>query len=309
MELKHVLLGLFALFALVVVLLIGAAASSDRIIPAPDCVAVIRVNGVISPMPAGGMFSEQAASPSDLAALLDEASADGSIKSVLLEVNSPGGSAVASEEMFSEIWDFDKPVVAYLGEEAASGGYYVAAAADEIVSNPNTLTGSIGARFEIINYAQLLSNIGVRQESIASGDLKDIGAPYRNMTDEERTLLSGITNETFQNFLSDVRAGREGKLVEPRFSQVLDGRVIGAKQALAAGMVDEIGSRRSALALAAELGGIKLEKDELPQECELAKPKTLAELLSSISASSDLSAAVRLFTGFSQAKRTRISYS
>ena len=309
MDLKQLLLLLLGLFGLVFLLLIATAAANASVIPGTDCVAVLAVDGVISSSSSRGFMSEQSVSPSEVSSLLEEASKDGSIKSVLLEINSPGGSAVASKEIFDELADFDKPVVAYLGEEAASGGYYVAAAADEIVSNPNTLTGSIGARFEVLNYAELFSKIGVQQESIKSGELKDIGAPYRNMTPEERTLLSSLINQTFENFLSDVRQARNGKLKEPFFSRILDGRVIGAKEALSAGMVDSLGNRKAALRRAAELGGIKLEEDELPEECVLSKPATLGELLSGLSASNDLASILRGLAGLSSMKKTRISYS
>ncbi|HLD75769.1 MAG TPA: signal peptide peptidase SppA, partial [Candidatus Norongarragalinales archaeon] len=183
---------------------------------------------------------------------------------LLLEVDSPGGGAVASKELYDALRSVKKPVVAYLGEVAASGGYYAASATQYIVANPNTLTGSLGARAEILNYEQLFQKIGLRSESVQSGRLKDIGAGYRNMTPEERSILQGIIDELKGNFQKDVETARAGKLT-PQFQTVLDSRVLSAKQALTAGLIDQVGTRKEALKMAAELGGLADD----PAECRL----------------------------------------
>ena len=251
-----------------------------------SCVGIVRINGVIESGSSSGFLSRESTRSQDIADALKAANEENGVGAILLEINSPGGGAVASKETFDEIVASKKPVVAYLGEIAASGGYYAAAGASYIVANPNSLTGSIGARADLLNYEELLSKIGVRQESIKSGSLKDIGAPYRNITQEEREILSSIINESFQNFRDDVQLARGDALNKPLFNKYLDARVLSAKQALQAGLIDEIGGRRDALMRTSIFGNVSVGENGLPEECVFEEEGSLlSNLLSKFSSS------------------------
>ena len=288
MSFRNPLLLLLAAIALGIVLLALATADFSQFgkglatAGGAECVGVIRLDGEISDSGAGQFFSSESLSDR-FAAALAKANGDSSIGSVLLVVNSPGGSAVASKEIYDEVAASKKPVVAYLGEVAASGGYYIASGSDYIVANPNTITGSIGARATLLNYAELFSKLGLREDTLKTGELKDIGSGSRNLTDHERLVIQALINESFGNFRADVEAGRKGKLNNKLFLQALDARIMTARQALSTGLVDEIGSRRKALGKAAELGKVNVAEGEAPAECELEEKSGLSAILGELS--------------------------
>ncbi|MFH1751168.1 MAG: signal peptide peptidase SppA [Candidatus Micrarchaeota archaeon] len=230
------------------------------------CIARIKVTGEITyDAPYSLLSPSNANTPDEIISLLKEADLDERVRAIIIEVNSPGGSAVASKEIFDEIRNLKKPTLAYMTEMAASGGYYISAASTYIVANPNTLTGSIGARATFMNYEGLFEKLGLREESIKSGELKDIGAGYRNLTDEEREILQSLIDETFGIFRSDVESARKGKLKDALFRQALDARILSASQAKRTGLIDEVGGRRGAIAKANELAGNKDFADEEKQ--------------------------------------------
>ena len=288
MSFRNPLLLLLSAIALGIVLLALATANFSAFgkglmaAGGADCVGVIRLDGEISD--SGGQFFSSESLSDRFAAALQEADADPSIGSVLMVVNSPGGSAVASKEIYDELAASKKPVVAYLGEVAASGGYYVASGTDYIVANPNTITGSIGARATLLNYAELFTKLGLREDTLKTGELKDIGSGSRNLTGEERQIIQALIGESFSNFRADVEAGRKGKLNQKLFAQALDARILTASQALSAGLVDEIGSRRVALLKAAALGNVTFAKDGVPSECELEEKSGLSAFFGELSA-------------------------
>ncbi len=253
-------------FKIIAILLALAALSAAAIwalqsVTESSCVSVLHIDGPIALQSLGpGTTGAR-----DIVRVVEEFDA-GASNALLVEINSPGGSAVASAEIYDALRSTNKTTVAYLSEVAASGGYYSAAGTGYIVANPNSITGSIGAVTDLINYEELFQKIGLRQEAIKSGELKDIGAPYRNMTDKERALLQELINQTAARFIADVRAGRSGKLT-PAFETLLDARIVSAQGALDAGLVDEIGSRKSALKKAAALAG--METDATPYECDV----------------------------------------
>jgi protease-4 len=253
------------------------------------CVAVIPVEGEITysagqsdgvlPFSAGASVTS-----TDLTEQFKEASRREDVASVFIDINSPGGSAAASKEAFDALRAVDKPTVAFISEVGASGGYYIAAGADDIVANPNALTGSIGAVFGILNYEQLFQKLGVRQEVIKSGALKDIGSGARNLTGEERAVLDSLIQETFQNFKDDVVEARGDRLQMPLFNRVLDARILSARQAKDAGLIDGISNREGALRHAAVLGGMTVPADEDVPTCDFAKTPGLGELLARLGA-------------------------
>jgi protease-4 len=181
------------------------------------------------------------------------------VKAIVLDINSPGGSVGAVQEMHSQILrlrrDKKIPIVALFGDVAASGGYYIAAACDKIVAHPGTLTGSIGVIFSVSNLEGLFSKIGYKTDPIKSGKHKDIGSPARPMTPEERALLQAVINDAYGQFLAAVATGRN--LPVEKVKPHADGRIFSGSQALSAGLVDQLGDSQDAIELAAKLGGIK----------------------------------------------------
>jgi protease-4 len=181
---------------------------------------------------------------------------DKNIKAVLLRIDSPGGAVGASQELYLEVMKLrsQKPVVASLGNIAASGGYYIAAAANKIVAPPGTLVGSIGAKIEFANIEKLLEKLGIEPAIIKSGAYKDIGSPMREMTEEERAILVKLVKDVHHQFVEAIAKGRKLSLeqVEP----LADGSIFTAEEAQKLGLVDELGNFEDATRVAAKLGGI-----------------------------------------------------
>jgi protease-4 len=210
---------------------------------------------------------------------LERAEKDASLKAVVLRIDSPGGSAAASHELYEQVLRVKrsgKKVVASLGDTAASGGYYVAAAADKIVALPSTITGSIGVISTVPNLQELYRKIGYREYVFKSGAHKDMLSPSRPLTPEEEQIMQGIIEETYNQFVGVVAQGRNLPVESVR--RLADGRIYTGSQAKELGLVDELGGKREAIALAAELAGIKGE----PQVVEYRRVAGLLSLLGGI---------------------------
>lgn len=181
------------------------------------------------------------------------------VKAIILDINSPGGSVGAVQEIHSQIMRVRQekkiPFVALFDDVAASGGYYIASACDKIVSHPGTLTGSIGVIFSVSNLEGLFGKIGYKMEAIKSGKHKDMGSPARPMTPEERAILQGVIDDAYEQFLAAVAEGRHLPLAQVR--PLADGRIYTGSQALKLGLVDSVGDSEDAVALAAKLAGLK----------------------------------------------------
>lgn len=188
------------------------------------------------------------------------------IKAIIVRIDSPGGAVGASQELFAEIkrMDTKKPVVASLATIATSGGYYAAIGARKIVSNPGTITGSIGVIMKLPNLATLLDKVGVKLDVIKAGKLKDLGPMNRELTDEERELLNAVSQNIHSQFIEDVSRAR--KLPVAELERFADGRIVTGKQALELKLVDELGNFATAIDLAAKQAGI-------PGEPELVYPE------------------------------------
>ncbi len=215
-----------------------------------------------------------------IAAEIEEADRRPDVASVLLLVDSPGGSVVGSKEIYSAVSSLKKPSAAYINELAASGGYYVASAANYIVANPDAITGSIGAKMTAADMSGLFAKIGYNETVIKSGAMKDIGTSARQMTPEEYAVLEGIINESFGEFRSDVEKSRGNRLDAAGWKTVLDARIVSGRQAKKIGMVDELGNRKAAIKKAAELGGLKADE---PRLCEISSGGAKKGLLGSLS--------------------------
>ena len=180
------------------------------------------------------------------------------VKAIVLDINSPGGSVGAVQEIYSQILRIRKekkiPFVAIFGDVAASGGYYIASACNKIVAHPGTLTGSIGVIFTVSNLEGLFGKIGYKMEAIKSGKFKDIGSIARPMPPEERKIMQALIDDAYGQFLGAVATGRNMK--EEDVKPLANGLIFTGAQAKKAHLVDELGDSEDAVALAAKLAGI-----------------------------------------------------
>lgn len=212
-------------------------------------IALIRIEGAID-----GSTLIPASSALDQ---LRAAEKDPQIKAVVLRINSPGGSAAASQELYNAVLRFRQrgiPVVASLGDIAASGGYYAASAADYIYANGSTITGSIGVIMQTFNFEELYRKLGIGVEVVKSGEFKDTGSSFRSLTETETELLSELINDAWDQFVEDVTNARD--LQREQVEAVADGRILTGRQALEAGLVDALGDLEDATQKAVELAGI-----------------------------------------------------
>jgi protease-4 len=264
MRRKRLLWGLAIIAVLVVV--IGACAglvSTLKLmkgvsLPVGDAVAVVRVEGaIVYGDPPYYRSSGDMSFSGEIVKYLERTEKDDAVKAVVLYVNSPGGSVVASDEIYRKLKDLNKPVVACMGEMAASGGYYISAPARRIFADRQTLTGSIGVISMFLNVEGLMKEHGIGVTVIKSGKLKDEGSPFRAMTTEEQAVWQVINDQAYERFVGIVAEGR-GLSVEI-VKHLADGRVYTGQQAKELGLVDELGDLHAAIKAAAELGGIKGE--------------------------------------------------
>jgi protease-4 len=221
-------------------------------------VLLLELSGVIGSQEKEGLVPQ----PNMLATFKEEltrASKDEKIKALVLRVNSPGGTVNASDILYHELKTFKAnrkiPVVVSMMDVAASGGYYLAMAADSILVNPSTVTGSIGVIMLTVNARGLLEKVGVEANAITSGPRKDMGSPFRLMTPEERAIFQGVIDSFYQRFLAVVQEGRPN-LSADQIKQLADGRIYSGEQAKAAGLVDDIGYLDEAIELAKRKAGV-----------------------------------------------------
>jgi protease-4 len=206
---------------------------------------------------------------------------DKHIKAVVLRINSPGGAVGPAQEIYSEILKLREhiPVVASLGAVAASGGYYIACSAEKIMTNPGTITGSIGVIAQFVNYKELLQWAKLDVEVLKSGKFKDSGSPLRDLTPEERAYLQSTIDNVHAQFKTAVVQTRGLKPEE--VDKIADGRIFTGEQAKDLRLVDEIGTMNDAIKAAAALGGIEGD----PNVTHYPKKKTrLVDIFSNLEA-------------------------
>lgn len=236
----------------------------------------------------------------ELVRSLQKWSEDDSIKGIVVRINSPGGTVAATQEVYEEIRNYrektERPVIASMGDIAASGGYYTAAACDEIFANPGSLTGSIGVILSFANVQDLTDKIGIRFTTIKSGEYKDIGSGFRPMTEEERGLLQDMIDDVYDQFVEAVLEGRgdvfrevlaerlekdEALLTDDEITSharaLADGRIFSGTQAHDEGLVDQIGTLQDAIRRVEMLAGIKGK----PKLVSSRVPRTLFDVLGS----------------------------
>ncbi len=235
----------FGVIFLATILSGGRAPKALAPLPGLEKVAIIKIEGIL-------MGSEQTVEE------IKDYADDASVKAIVIRVDSPGGGVVPSQEIYNAVLEArkkGKKIVVSMGSLAASGGYYVAAAADRIVANPGTLTGSIGVKMEFANLEKLLEKIGVKGMVVKAGEYKDIGSPYREMTEPERKLLQAVIDDVHSQFIEAVAKGRN--LPEADVRSIADGRIFTGRQALQLKLVDTLGDLEDSIRIAGELAGIK----------------------------------------------------
>ena len=227
-------------------------------------IALLEVSGVITDSPRSGAFS-LGTLPSPIAELreaLERAGADDEVAALVLRIESPGGTVSASETLYHEVsrWKerSQRPVVAYFNGLATSGAYYTAMAADEILAHPTAVTGSIGVVMSGFNFAGLMERFGVSAQTFTSGPYKDSGSPFRKMRPDEQEYLQEVIDDFYERFVEVVDLGRPG-LERAGVVALADGRIYTARQALNAGLVDEIGYLEDAIDRAREAAHIQGE--------------------------------------------------
>jgi protease-4 len=251
MKRKRILMGVAAIVGLLafffgLLFIIGLVTSRSG--PAKfafgDKIAVVEIRGLIT-------------QSSGVIEALHQYEKDQGVKAIILRIDSPGGGVGPSQEIHREVLKIKskKKVVASMGSVAASGGYYIASVSDLIVANPGTITGSIGVLMEFTNIEELFKKIGIKGVVLKSGEHKDIGSPFREMTSEERKLIQSVIDNVHQQFIEAVAEGR--KLDRIKVAQIADGRILTGEQAKQLGLVDELGNLQDAIDTAARLAGIE----------------------------------------------------
>ncbi len=219
------------------------------------------IEGFISDAPVEQAFGlvQRPSTLARVAAALDKAEADDDIAAVILRIDSPGGTVAASDEIYARIQRYQEttevPVVASFGGIAASGGYYVAMAAEHIGAQPTTITGSIGVIILGFDASGLLDKLGIENETYTSGPNKDLLSPLKGASAEERRIIQGILDSLFERFVQVVRTNRPA-LDSDRLARITDGRVFVAGQALDLGLIDEIGRVDDAIDAAKQRAGV-----------------------------------------------------
>lgn len=193
----------------------------------------------------------------DIIEQIERFNSDRSVKAIVLRINSPGGAVGPVQEIYRKLTKVDKEIVASMGSVAASGGYYLACAADYIFANPGTMTGSIGVIMRFPKLSGLMQKIGVEEEVIKSGTYKDAGSLYRKFTPEEKRLFQETTDDVHNQFVDVVYEGRKHKnLSREQIKQIADGRILSGKQAFEKKLVDELGSLEDSIEYAGKMAGI-----------------------------------------------------
>lgn len=237
-------------------------------------VALIPVDGVITGSDDSEFLFESATSSLDTVELIEKADKNPNIKAIILEINSPGGSAVASEEIAKAVKKANKTTVAWVREAGASGAYWVASSADYVVANRVSITGSIGVIASYLEFQGLFERYNVTYQRLVSGKYKDIGSPFKQMTNEERELFQQALDEIRDYFVSEVAKNRN--LNKKDVDKIANGLFYLGVQAKELGLVDELGGKDEVIGYIERKEGIKAEIVEYKKE------KTLFDILSDV---------------------------
>ncbi len=236
-------IGTIFLFFLLVIFAAGMLSDSSVMMPVGDKIGILEVRG---PIFDAKRLNEQ----------IEDFRESGAIKAVVLRIDSPGGGVGPSQEIHSELKKLaaEKPLVVSMGSVAASGGYYIAVAGERLFANPGTITGSIGVIMSFPDFQGLMGKIGIKNQVVKSGRFKDIGSSTRDFSNAERELLQEMIDNVHVQFVDAISEGR--KIPRERLQPFVDGRIFTGEQALAAGLIDELGALNDAIDYAAQVAGI-----------------------------------------------------
>lgn len=262
--------GFLFLVVLVVAVLVVVLSSGG------GTVAVIPIQGEIG-YSSSNVLGGGVVNPDVVKEQIRGAEDDGSVCAILLEINSPGGTPVASEEIMNEIKNSKKPVVSWISDSGASGAYLAATGSDKIVASNSSMVGSIGVIMDLTNLSDLYEKLGINRSSVKAGKYKDMGADYRDLTLEEQSILQVMVNENYDNFISIVAENRN--LTHEYVASIAEGRIYTGKQAKDLKLIDEVGGKDEALDLAARLGGISGSYKVVT----MSSPQSFDDILSSLS--------------------------
>lgn len=226
---------------------------------AAEKVLLMDLSGVISSRESEGLI-ERPSMTAQIKEELSRAAEDRNVKALVLRINSPGGTVTASDIIYHELRAFkDKrkiPVIASIMDVGASGGYYIAMAADKVMVHPSSVTGSLGVIMMTVNARGLLEKIGLEANTVTSGPRKDMGSPFRAMNDEERTIFHSVIMSFYERFLNVIQEGRKN-LTPEDIRKFADGRIYSGEQATAMGLTDGIGYLDDAIELAKREAGVR----------------------------------------------------
>ncbi len=262
--------GIFLLFILIIAITVLLGSSFG------NTIAIIPIQGEIA-YGSSDILGGSVANPEIIKELIRQAESDDSVSAIVLDINSPGGTPVASEEIMNTIKNCKKPVVAWISDTGTSGAYLAASGSDQIIASPSSMVGSIGVILDITNLSELYKKIGVTKYVIKGGKYKDIGSDSRDMTAEEKTMLQNMVNENYDHFISMVAQNR--KLDINYVRTIAEGKIYTGNQAKTIKLIDNIGNKEQALDAAAKLGGIEGEYNIVT----MAKPQSFEDILSSFS--------------------------
>jgi len=228
-------------------------------------VALIQVLGPIMSKSDDSFLSSDVASADEITKLIRKADKDDDIKAIILEINSPGGSAVASDEIGRELKKVNKTTVAWIREIGTSGGYWIASASDHIIANRMSITGSIGVIASYLGFSGFIEEHNVSYERLVAGKFKDLGIPFKDMTSEERRLFQKNLDKIHDYFIEEVAANRNMK--ERDIRKVATGQFYLGVEAKELGLVDELGSRQEVLdyiesVIGEEVDLVKYQRDK-----------------------------------------------
>lgn len=247
---------------IIVVIVIGAISfllsgffSDFNTVKIGNRIALIPLYGPITLDGNKGFFDFYGISTNNILDALKKAEEDPGIKGIVLEINSPGGTVVASEEIANAVNKIKKPVVAWIREEGASGAYWIASSADYIIADPLSITGSIGVIGSYLEFADLLEKYGVKYQQLTSGEFKDTGSPFKKLSEKENELLQSKINKIHEFFIEEVSKNRN--MSKPKISEIANGAFYLGIEAKELGLVDELGGKEEAINKVKELAGIK----------------------------------------------------
>lgn len=220
-------------------------------------IAIVPIKGIISPEDSNDFLSGSGMGSDTIINNLKKAKDNDGVKAVILEINSPGGTVVASREVANYVKSLSekKPVVAWIREVGASGAYWIASGSDFIIADEMSITGSIGVLSSYLQFSDLFEKYGVKYERLVAGELKDVGSPYRDLSEAERRLMNVKLKKIQDLFVKDVAENR--KLSTTQINEIKSGFFYLGIEAKDLGLVDELGGRELAIEKAKELGKIK----------------------------------------------------